>query len=487
MKDILAKVIRDILNLFLFPLKRISRYFLLLIFCIKDELFSFLNFEVVVRHSLNKKAYYYYKKKRFFLLMDSWSLFFFFLDLFYLKVYVTLTKKFQLIDYEIRLKTRLNQTSWLFYQNLSVTNFINSFINHYLSGLRYLLIGFKYWILPLILGFSSFYYLSFIRNLDFNKVLFGWFLIIMFLYWFLSGFTFFIKKYQYSKFTSVIQRFWKRSYILFWCIESGTFLVFFYLTLNAPEEPVFMYDQIKVYKSHLFSWKLFLPKLIPVISLIILSYYLLLNLKWTYFSRQIPILTLITFILLYVFWLEFYQFYHLIHYYRQTLWTYEPDISLWNIKSESQKTRILNNIFTICLVAKFWHLVFIFIFWVFFLLRINEINRIRYSFLAANIQNFIILYIMSWLYMYPWLKFVFRRHLENQYYWYFYNARRLGMRIFFNDLLLFIPNFLKYFNFFKLTFFKETPFFYWIESSTETNLLQYKKHIIRDLIIEILN
>lgn len=71
MKDILAKVIRDILNLFLFPLKRISRYFLLLIFCIKDELFSFLNFEVVVRHSLNKKAYYYYKKKRFFLLMDS--------------------------------------------------------------------------------------------------------------------------------------------------------------------------------------------------------------------------------------------------------------------------------------------------------------------------------------------------------------------------------------------------------------------------------
>lgn len=111
MKDILMKSIRSVLNLFLPSLKIISRYFLLLIFCIKDELISFLNLEVVIRDSLNEKAYYYFKKKRFFLLMNSLSLLFFIADLVYLKVYLTLITKFQLIDSEIRLKTRLGQTN----------------------------------------------------------------------------------------------------------------------------------------------------------------------------------------------------------------------------------------------------------------------------------------------------------------------------------------------------------------------------------------
>ena len=123
----------------------------------------------------------------------------------------------------------------------------------FLSGIRYFWLGIRYWFLGLILGLSAFYYLMYIRLLPFNKIIFEWTLIIMFLYWLLSGFVFFIKKYQYSKFTSVIQRFWKRTYIIFWLIESGVFLTFFYLTLNASEEPTYMYDQMKLYKTHLFS------------------------------------------------------------------------------------------------------------------------------------------------------------------------------------------------------------------------------------------
>lgn len=461
---------------FFFRLFWLPFYYLVFIFnLIFINCYNFTNIDS--KYYFQKKKWNFFKNNRFY----------FFLDLFYFFFTSFIYKNIEYNNINLRIRFRLNQVNWSFYNNLKLLNNINFNLTHYLVGLKFIWSGLKYWILGLILGLSSFYYLTYIRLLPFNKVIFEWMLIIMFLYWLMSGFVFFIKKYQYSKFTSVVQRFWKRSYMLFWCIESGTFLVFFYLTLNSPEEPVYMYDQIKLFKTHLFSWRLFLPKLIPVITLIILSYFLVLNIKWTSFSKQVPILVSITLVLIYVFWLEFYQFFHIISYYENLVWSFDSDEFLWNLDSEFKRTRIVNNTVTICLLAKFWHLVFIFVFWIFFVLRVNEIGRVRYPLLAANAQNFVILYIMSWLYMYPWLKFAFRRHLENQYYWYFYNARRLGIRIFFNDLILFISNIFNNFNYTNLYYFNSGLFFYWIESTTETNLLQYKKHIIRDLIISNLN
>ena len=315
--------------------------------------------------------YYFQKKKWIYLQNDKY---YFFLDLIYIYFISYIYKNLEYSNINLRVNFRLNQVNWSFYNDLKLSNTINYNLVHYLSGLRFIWKGLKYWLLGLILGLSSFYYLTYIRLLPFNKVIFEWLLIIMFLYWLMSGFVFFIKKYQYSKFTSVIQRFWKRSYILFWCIESGTFLVFFYLTLNSPEEPVYMYDQIKLFKTHLFSWRLFLPKLIPVISLIILSYFLLLNVKWTNFSKQSLILIIITLILIYVFWLEFYQFFHIISYYENLIWTFDNEEFLWNLDSEFKRTRIVNNTVTICLLAKFWHLVFIFVFWIFFYFK-NKWSR----------------------------------------------------------------------------------------------------------------
>jgi len=431
--------------------------------------------------------YYFQRKKWIFFFQNK---FFYFIDLIYV---LFLGKSFLRLNniFNLRIKVRLKQVNWSFYNNLhSLTNkntFFNYYFVHYLSGLRFIWIGLKYWLIGLILGLSSFYYLTYIRLLPFNKIIFEWILVIMFLYWLLSGFVFFIKKYQYSKFTTVIQRFWKRSYILFWLLESGVFVVFFFLTMNASDEPLYMYDQAKLFKTHLFSWRLFLLKIIPVVSMVILGYYLLLSLKWTNFSKQTPLLVLLTLILIYVFWLEFYQFFHIISYYGSLIWSFDTDEFLWNLDIDFKRTRIINNLTTICLLAKFWHLVFIFVFWVFFLLRINEIGRVRYPLLAANLQNFIILYIMSWLYMFPWLKFGFRRHLETQYYWFFYSIRRLGIRVFLNDLIIFYISLLKNFSFNNLFYFNSGLFYYWFGSSNNLGSLQYKKFIIRDYIIDILN
>lgn len=373
---------------------------------------------------------------------------------------------------------RKKNTSWSFYKT---NNPIFLLLNNKNLGLQSSWNWMSSWLLSIGFFFIYIYYLSYIKTLIFTKAIFIWFLVIMFLYWLISGFVFFIKKYQFSKFTSVIQRFWKRSYIIFWSLESGVFIIFFYLTLNASAEPVYMYDQMKLYKTHLFSWRYFIPKLIFPLSLIIFGYYLKNILKWNTFSKQIIIILFITFMLIYIVWLEFYQFFHIINYYNTYLWKFSEKDLLWILDKEIKRTRIVNNYVTICLLAKFWHLIFIFVFWIFFVLRINEINRVRYFLLSANLQNFIILYLMTWLYMYPWLKFLGRAFLDIPFYWFIINARKNYFRIFFNDIKLFYFSFTNL-NFFNLNLFSQYNFFYINKSSNQLGFLQFKKHYLRDLI-----
>ncbi len=420
-----------------------------------------------------------------------------------LENFINFNEKFKLLDYIIiyiikyiyiyylnlkiknKIYYRLDQTFWGFYikklsnKNNSKTLFL---------GLKFLWKMLKVWAIGLILSIFIIYFLCYIKLLPTSKIIFSWLLIVMFIYWFISGFVFFFKKYQYSKFTTVIQRFWKRTYIIFWLIESCIFIVFFYLTLNSSSEPIYMYDQLRVFKSHLFSWRYFFIKVIPVIFIILLGFYLLLNLKWNTNSKHNSIILIITLNLLYILWLEFYQIFHIINFYTNISWIFDIDEYIWNLDISSRRTRLVNNYTAICLFAKFWHLVFIFIFWIFFVLRVNESNRVRYFFLSTNIQNFIILYFMSWLYMYPWLKFVFRKFLDINYFWFFTNNRNIYISIFFNDIKLFYYGLfnLNNYNIFSSKFYISN-FFYWIETSNIINYHQNQKLFLRDYIIQIIN
>jgi hypothetical protein len=461
--------------------------------CLKTKSFKNDNLIINVKLSNSNKNFFlstYLFKLKWLSLYDYFLFIYFDYVLVYFMSLVYDTQKFV----NFRISHRLKQVKWNFYldffNDFGNKNFFNVFFFNYLSGLRYLWLSVRFWLFGVVLFLVVFYYLMYVRLLPFNKVAFEWFLIIMFLYWLMSGFVFFIKKYQYGKFTAAIQRFWKRSYILFWIIETGTFCTFFYLTLNASEEPVYMYDQIKVFKTHLFSWRMFLPKTILIIALIVFGYIFNLSLKWNVYSKQSLIVFVLTLLIIYVVWLEFYQFFHIINFYGNLVWVYDYDEFLWNLELEFRRTRMANNYIAICLMAKFWHLVFIFVFWVFFVLRVNEIKRIRYPLYSANFQNFVILYILTWLYMYPWFKFVYRKFLDVPYFWFFYSGRRLFFRCFFTDIKLL------YFSIFSnlwsslfgfLNNFRSGLFFYWFESSVENGFYQYRKSIVRDYIISSIN
>lgn len=387
-----------------------------------------------------------------------------------------------------RASVRCNQSHIGFYlntQNISKNNYVTLFFL-FLGGLKFFWQAFKFWVVGILLAYFAIYYLMYIRSLSFAKVSTVYLIATMFSYWLMSGFVFFIKKYQYSKFTSSIQRFWRRTLSYFWLVEFYLIGIFLWMLLNASQEPIFMFDQISIFKTHHFSWKLFLLKIVPVILLILLTYILMISLKWSTFSKNSVLLLSVTLLMLYVFWCEFYQFFHVVNFYGNLNWSFDSDENLWTLELESRKTRTLNTYVSFCLMVKFWHLVFVLAFWLFFIMRSNELRRSRYPLLSANFQNILIIYFFSIIHMVPWIKNFYRRFFDNPYYWFFNSARNIGYKIFFIDLKLVYYGVIN--SLFGNTkssnlFFKNFDFFYWIEANYNSGFTQYRKHNIKNIIM----
>lgn len=389
-------------------------------------------------------------------------------------------KQIYFIEYKIQQLT--NNSYYLFNNNVSVFSIQQSLLFGFKSMWKHL----RFWTLPLFFCICYIYFSFFLKSLPFSKTFGGYILLTNMFYLLFSGFVFFLKKYQYRLYTSVIQRFWRRTLIIFWAIEGSLFACFIYLIFNASQEPVHVYDNIQIYKTHFYSWRFFLIKVFLSSLLVIFTYLLLLSIKWNTFPKTNNIALFITVVLLYVAWVEFYQFFHLMCCYGTTNWIYDFNEHLWNLELEFKRTRIVNHYVTIGLIAKFWHIVFAIVFWLFFLLRGIESSRYRYPLLVANLQNFLIVYFMGWLYMYPWFKFVLRKLLDMPYFWFFVNNRKFSIFLFFNDTKLYYWGLLNYFNlgFFWNFFFKTTTYYYWHESSLSLNNTQFRKHNTRDFFIK---
>ena len=350
-----------------------------------------------------------------------------------------LNKKIQQISQNNFYKT--NNNNYFFYKN-------------FFEGFKYFFISIRFWILPIFIFFMISLFLCFTKIIPFYKFSFTSFVLLSFFYWLISGFVFFVKKYRYRYFTSSIQRFWKRCFSIFWILEFFLFFCFFYLTIMGSQEPFFMFDNSQIFKTHLFSWKLFIIKIFPLSLLIVFTYFLILSIKWNIFSKTNLLIILITFLLFLILWSEFYQFFHIISFYNNFYWKYDEEDNYWFLDNELKRTRISNHFLTICLIAKFWHIIFAFIFWFFFIIRTLELNKLRYSMISANFQNFILVYILSWLYMFPWFKYFFLKLFNNPYYWFYLNNKKIVFFIFINDFFFFLKNlFFDCTNIFKNNFF----------------------------------
>ena len=425
-----------------------------------DKIFNFWKF------NFNK-----FVSKFFFFSEIPISKIFFNIFFFYNNLNNKINKYFFFLNYKNnRFNKKINQVESHSFNKENYNNYF--FYKSFLEGYKYLWLGVRLWVLPILVFIIIFFLLIFIKIIPLYKFTFTIFVLLSLVYWLISGFTFFIKKYRYRYFTSSIQRFWKRCFSIFWILEFFLFFCFFYLTIMGSQEPFFMFDNSQIFKTHLFSWKIFFLKIFPSTILIIFTYFLIISTKWNIFSKLNIIILLITFILFFILWNEFYQFFHIISFYGNFFWKYDEEENYWFIDNEIKRTRISNNFVTICLIAKFWHIVFAVIFWFFFILRNLEISKFRYSLLVANYQNFILIYILSWLYMFPWFKYFFLKIFNNPYYWFYVNNKRIFIFIFFNDFTFLLKNL--FFDFVSNLLYIKKIFINFEHKSFYLNLITYR-------------
>lgn len=170
------------------------------------------------------------------------------------------------------------------------------------------------------------------------------------------------------------------------------------------------------------------------------------------------------------------------NYYNNLVWSYEWLDKFWVIKPDLRKTAQTNHIVSILLILKFWHVLFVLAVWLFFILRSEESGRFRYPLMAANILNFIMLYLLTWAYMYPWFKWFFRRYFNYSYKWFYQNNRSLSLRLLYNDLKILlmgvmdcIDNLKKYH---CLCTYTSTPFFLFKPSNHSIGFVDFNKKFV---------
>lgn len=182
-------------------------------------------------------------------------------------------------------KFKVNYESNFFFKNITLNLLV--FYNF-----------FKTVLVAILLMVVYFLYTIFFFKIQFLKQLSVWFVIGMLYFWLMSGFNFFVKRYQYGKFTSQIQRFWKRTNTCFWLIEGFLILLFFYYYLNSSQEPLYMYDYSALNQEYLVSLHTIGLNIILLALVIYFMYFTLLRLNsnsWTQVNLYLIIISVFIF------------------------------------------------------------------------------------------------------------------------------------------------------------------------------------------------
>lgn len=292
-------------------------------------------------------------------------------------------------------------------------------------------------LVSLLLVVIYFLYTIFFFKIQFLKQLAVWFIIGMLYFWLMSGFNFFIKRYQYGKFTSQIQRFWKRTNMSFWLIEGFLILIFFYYYLNSSQEPMYMYDYSALNQEFLISLQVIGVNIILLSLVIYFMYFTLLRINSNSWSQINLYLVIISVFIFFSFFIETYQFYYVISTFNERLWVFNEEENLWVIETDNPILRTKHQYLFVCLIAKYWHFLFIFLSWVFFLIKSFEKRKITYVLFGANLQNIVLLYVLNFACYLQWFKWVYRRFFDLPYTWFFTNIdNKFSFRLLFEIKLL---------------------------------------------------
>lgn len=334
-------------------------------------------------------------------------------------------------------------------QHINLTILTTPFLIHYLykaqTTLVHILIWYKSFrtiliaminVIIIFIILIDYYYINIIKQVGL------WIVVGLLFFWLISGFNFFIKRYRYGKFTSAILRFWKRTNAVFWLIEGFLFSLFFYYYINSSQEPLYFYDSSSLNHDYLSSLPNMFWTSIVLIILIWYSYFILLQLAQYTVKQHILNLTVITLGLIYIFLLESYQFYYVISLFYENIWGFDFDTNIWTLEIEIPRLRVKHQYLLLALMAKYWHFIFIFLSWLFFIFKSYEQRHVNYIQLSWSVQNLLILFGLNILFIIQWIKWLVRRYYDIVYYWFFTDTNMFSIEIWLTECNNLISTFL---------------------------------------------
>jgi len=174
--------------------------------------------------------------------------------------------------------------------------------------------------------------------------------------------------------------------------------------------------------------------------ILVLLYFLLTICQNSNDSFLFLVYLLISILIAYMMWLEFYQFYIFLQYVGSFSWLFSVDSAEFSLESELKRSRISNNFFLICAIAKFWHFIFIVFCWFFYVTRYLESGSSRIPLISTSIQNFLILYILNLISIYPYMKYLMRKYMNESYTWFFTEFNYTKAKVILNFIALFYTN-----------------------------------------------
>lgn len=320
-----------------------------------------------------------------------------------------------------RFSTKLHKRWWV-YKGERRLNFISLFTPDTILQLAYSFSG-SLFLRGLALGlvFSGLaLYLALVYFVvPFGSWVFTGLTLIGVSYTLLSGFVYFTTRTGFGRNTDIGQRFWKRSFSLFWLLEFGLFGTVVYFTLTAPSEVGYGYDTPAVFKAHFFSLPDFFFRAVMFSAMLFcLSCLLGLNAR----SRVAlvgPLHGIIAFLFCGLLYIEVGVFQAYLNYAGFYKWLINVETYEHILESELARSRVIHGFVLFASIVKFWHFLLIAVVWFFYLARYFEYEDTRPALLTSVFQSFLILYGLNFLMLAPYLKYLGRKYMSNPYYWFF--------------------------------------------------------------------
>ena len=122
-----------------------------------------------------------------------------------------------------------------------------------------------------------------------------------------------------------------------------------------------MFDYSNLNQELLIQLKVSYRNMILLSLAIYLSFILILNMNFYTYYQNILILLAISLIIFYTLYIETYQFVYILGLFADKDWVFDDIKQIWVLDIEQNNLRVKQQYFILCLVAKYWHFIFIFV------------------------------------------------------------------------------------------------------------------------------